>query len=382
MRTRVLHIYRTYYPDPPGGLQEAIRQICLSTQGQGVESEVFALSPEPEPVLLERPEARVMRARSWWAPASCDLGLAASFERFSEAAQRADILHFHFPWPFADLLNLLPVSRQKRRVMSYHADIIRQRTLGTIYRPLMRHTLSSMDRVVATSPNYAHSSNVIQDMVDASKLRIIPLGIQDRAQLTDAASSHSGILERLGVSPNHFVLSLGVLRYYKGLHTLVQAAMDIDAPVVIAGDGPEADNLKSQAHALGLDNVIFAGRVSDAEKDELLASCRLFAFPSHLRSEAFGMALVEASMYAKPMVTCEIGSGMSYVNQHGQTGLIVQPESPVELANAINHLLQDDSLAGALGRGARQRYEEEFSGHAQGRAWSSLYGELTQELDL
>ena len=47
--SKVLNIYKTYFPDPPGGLQEAIRQICLSTSKEFIENTIFTLSPQPEP---------------------------------------------------------------------------------------------------------------------------------------------------------------------------------------------------------------------------------------------------------------------------------------------------------------------------------------------
>lgn len=95
--------------------------------------------------------------------------------------------------------------------------------------------------------------------------------------------------------------------------------------------------------------------------------------PSHLRSEAFGMVLVEAEMFGKPMICCEIGSGTSYVNEHGVTGLVVPPEQPDALAKAMQALLADDALAGRMGQAARARYEAMFSGPALGDAYRSLY---------
>lgn len=102
----------------------------------------------------------------------------------------------------------------------------------------------------------------------------------------------------------------------------------------------------------------------------------MFAFPSHLRSEAFGMVLLEAAMYSKPLVTCEIGSGMSYVNVDGLTGIVIPPESPEALSSAINRLLADPNLAAEMGRAARLRYEALFSGEALGRSYVALYRSL------
>lgn len=373
----VLHVYRTYFPDPPGGLQEAIRQICLATK-KTVDASVFALSPNPRPAELDLPEGRVIRARSWWAPASCDLGSIGSLKKFGEAARQADLLHFHFPWPFADLLNFLSCAKAKPKIITYHSDIVRQRSLLALYRPLMRLTLGSMDAVVATSPKYAATSEALKNYVAPEHLKIIPLGIADRAKGLDASISTSDILGRMKLDGSGFVLALGVLRYYKGLHTLVRAAPLIDAKIVIAGSGPERGALESLAEEIGAKNVVFTGQVTDQERDDLMRACSVFAFPSHLRSEAFGMALVEASMFSKPMICCEIGSGVSFVNQHGVTGLVIPPESPEHLAGAARQLLLDQSLASQMGAAARERYVRLFSDDALGAAYERLYTDVLE----
>ena len=86
---------------------------------------------------------------------------------------------------------------------------------------------------------------------------------------------------------------------------------------------------------LGLSNVVFARQVTAAEKTTLLAHCIALILPSHMRSEAYGMVLVEASIMGKPMVSCEIGTGTSFVNSHEETGLVVMKWTPTIL-NGIN----------------------------------------------
>jgi glycosyltransferase involved in cell wall biosynthesis len=374
---KILHVYRTYFPDPPGGLQEAIRQICLGTKAFGVESRVFTLSPQPFPVEIERPEGVVIRSRSWMAPASCDFGGFDALKQFKSLSAWADVIHYHFPWPFADLLNLF-AARNKPKVMTYHSDIVRQKVLGVFYRPLMRYTLGGMDAVVATSPAYIETSPFLQSLVPRDRLRMIPLGIEDYFVPHAQGGAESGILERLNLIGREFVFALGVLRYYKGFHTLVEAAREIGIPIVIAGSGPEDRRLKDQARSIGADNVIFVGQVTDEEKRDLLRACSLLALPSHLRSEAFGMVLIEASMYAKPMVCCEVGSGTSFVNIDGETGFVVPPENPSELARAINTLIGSPLRATKMGQAARVRYEHLFSGEALGQAYLDLYREVIE----
>lgn len=370
---KVLHVYRTYFPDPPGGLQEAIRQIALATSYSGVQATVFALSPDPDPQVISRSEATVFRAKSWAAPASCDLGAAGALGLFADLAKAADLIHYHFPWPFADVLHL-SVNPQAPAVMTYHSDVVRQRLLGLVYRPVMQRMLGRMQRIVATSPAYAATSPVLSDAAVKDRVRVIPLGIDEASY---PMGDGVGVLNRLGLAEgDHFVLFIGVLRYYKGLHTLIQAAATIGTKIVIAGSGPEQASLKESADSNNLTNVIFAGQVSDSEKVELLKNCTAFVLPSHLRSEAFGMVLVEAEMFGKPVVSCEIGSGTSFVNADGETGFVVPPENPQALASAINTLVGDPVLAEQMGRAARSRYENMFSGPALGAAYVRLYDEV------
>ena len=343
---KVLHVYRTYFPDPPGGLQEAIRQIALATRPQGVDARIFTLSPEPHPEQIQFDEGTVIRAKSWAAPASCDLGGLSSVLAFRKWSAWADVLHFHFPW------------------------------LGTAYEPLMRWMLGSMDAVVATSPAYAATSMALRACVSPERLRTIPLGIAD---YRDSPLSVKGedVLERLALNGKPYFLALGVLRYYKGLHTLIEAAPAIGTPIVIAGSGPERERLAALAKQVGAHNVVFAGQVTHDEKVALLRGCRAMVLPSHLRSEAFGMVLVEAEMFGKPMICCEVGSGTSYVNEHGVTGLVVEPEHPEALAQAMATFLADDALVARMGQAARTRYEAMFSGPALGDAYYRLYRDVS-----
>ena len=378
---KILHIYRTYFPDPPGGLQEAIRQICVSTKKFDTESKIFTLSPNPIPNVISRPEAQVVRAKSFWAPASCDLGGFDAVGQYRELSNWADVIHFHFPWPFADLLNLL-VDCKKPKLMTYHSDIVRQKFLNAVYAPLMRHTMASMDIVVATSPAYIETSPVLRSNVSPKRLRMIPLGIADHSDSVADSTFSNNFLVKWGLTEEPFVLSLGVLRYYKGLHTLLDAASNIRCRIVIAGSGPQEQKLKAQSIALGLDNVVFVGQVTEDEKVVLLRNCYALVLPSNARSEAFGMVLVEASMYAKPMVCCEVGSGTSFVNQDQITGFVVPPESPKDLSMALNKLIDNESLAINMGQAARLRYEDNFSDVVLGQSYINLYRELLKNNQL
>ena len=370
---KILHVYRTYFPDTQGGVEEVIRQICLNSRAFGVESRIFTVSAHPQPKVVSSIEGDIVRAKRNFEIASTGFSLQA-FSEFKRQAEWADIVHYHFPWPFADLLHgVLP--KGTKTVVTYHSDIVRQKALNWIYSPLMRRFLGSVDRIVATSPNYQASSEVLSGYRD--KLEVIPIGLSESSfpKLNVDSSCLQQVENQYGTGYFFFV---GILRYYKGLHLLLEAMKDLPFKLIIAGTGPAEAELHQQAQQLELDNVVFAGFVSDEEKAALMNHAKAVILPSHLRSEAFGVTLVEAAMCGKAMISTEVGTGTSYINLHGQTGLVVKPGSAESLRSAMERLGTDEALCSQFAEQARLRYERLFTGKKMGEAYSRLYADLCQ----
>ncbi len=366
---RVLHVYRTYYPDTQGGLEEAIRQICLNAKPLGTDSRVLSLSPSPTQKVLEREEAQVHRSKLTIDIASCGMSWSA-FRDFRRLVEWADIVHYHHPWPFADALHF--VTRvQKPTILTYHSDIVRQKLLGRIYAPLMNAFLKSMDKIVCTSENYFATSEVLPRF--SEKVEVVPIGISENDEPTSKTADLDSVRKRYG---DQFFLFVGVLRYYKGLHILLDAISNAPYPVVIVGSGPTEAELKAQAKRLGLTNVVFTGYLPDEDKRNLFRLCRGVVFPSYMRSEAFGVTLLEGAMYSKPLISTEVGSGTSHVNVDGQTGLVVPPGSAKALREAMDQLYHRPEMAQLMGKRARERYEQLFTGELMGKRYHELYKEL------
>jgi len=371
-KLRVLHVYRTYYPDTQGGLEEVIRQICQNTLGHGIESRVFTLSADPNPAVVEREEAGVYRFPRTFEVASCGVAVGA-LPGFKRLVDWADIIHYHFPWPFADLLHFLGRIR-KPSVVTYHSDIVRQKSLLRLYRPLMRAFLDRVDAIVPTSQNYFASSEELGRYVE--KVDVIPIGLDDGVYPEVSEQELSSARNRVGEG---FFLFVGVLRYYKGLHILLDALQDTGLKCVIVGAGPVEAELQQHASRLGLDNVQFLGYVGDIEKVALMRLCRAVVFPSHLRSEAFGVTLLEGAMHGKPLISTEIGTGTSYVNLDGVTGFVVPPSDAKDLREAMLRIDHDEALAERMGQAARARYEALFTGRTMGERYARLYGRLVDD---
>ena len=369
---RVLHFYSYYHPDTFGGGEQLINGICRGAAVYGVQSTVLTLSNHPDPVELEVDGHRVVRCKIDFSIRSNRFSFGA-IGRLRELAGEADVLNYHYPWPFGDFAHFCAGIR-KPFVVSYLSDIVKQKLLATLYRPLQNRFLGAADAIVATSPNYLATSEVLQRYRD--KVRLIPIGLDPDEYRPAPAALKARWQAELG---GRFFLFVGVLRYYKGLEYLLEAVRGTGIPVVIVGSGPMQATLHRQARLLGLDQVRFLGRVDEADKRVLLELCYGLVFPSHLRSESFGVSLLEAACYGKPLVSCEIGTGTSYVNAHGITGLVIKPADAAELRAALRRLWDDPALASELGRHARERFLELFQAGDMAAKYVRLYEEVARK---
>lgn len=360
---RILHVFKTYKPDNFAGIERVIWQLAVDGLAYGLHSEIFCLSPNPHPQTVSVDGHLVHRARQDLYLASTGLSLSG-FGEFRRLARDADIIHYHFPWPWMDIAHLL-VRPSKPSVVTYHSDIVRQKSLVRLYAPLQEAFLRSVDTIVATSPNYAKSSPVLQRF--ARKTISIPIG------LASLEAPLQAVLDRWrSIVGEGFFLFLGALRYYKGLTFLVEAAKLTGLPVVIAGEGELFEFIKQQ----NLPNIHLLGSVDEHDKRALLSLCKAFVFPSHLRSEAFGVALLEAAFAGKPMISCEIGTGTSYVNLDGTTGIVVPPGDTAKLAQAMRDLAENQKLCDRYGVAARSRAEGLFSNRSMIKSYRELYNSL------
>ena len=373
MPLHVLHIFKLYLPDLHGGIQEVIRQLChITSERHGVENRVLTVAQGPGNREIALPENLVIRCKMTLDIASTPMSFDMIGE-FKRQLQWADVVHYHFPWPFGEALHLM-YGRKKKSVVTYHSDIYKQCLLKILYAPLMHSFLKSVDGIVVTSQNYLETSS---DLVRHKKrCTVIPLGLDEASYACPPSGLVKSWQEKVG---RDFFFFIGILRYYKGLDVLLEAARDASFKVVIAGTGPLENKLKEQAKQQGLKNVIFAGYVGDADKTALFSLARAVVFPSLFRSEAFGVSLLEGAMFGLPLITTEIGTGTTFVNKKNVTGLVVPPGDAGELRQAMNTLENDKAICITFGRNARKRYEELFTADKMGEQYFALYTKILKE---
>jgi glycosyltransferase involved in cell wall biosynthesis len=366
---KVLHFFKTYYPETMGGVEQVIFQLAEGGAKHGICSEVLSLSKRGASRNIPLEGHLTHTSKLDLHVASTGFSVSA-FRDFAELAKKADIINYHFPWPFMDAVHY--VSRiHKPTVVSYHSDIVKQKTLLKLYQPLMHGFLARVDCIVASSPKYMESSSVLQRFKD--KVTVIPIGL-DRNTYPHVSSEKLSYWKAL--LPERFFLFVGALRYYKGLDYLLEAACKARFPIAIVGQGPMESELKAKAKQLGITNIHFLGGLPDVDKTALLMLCYGLVFPSHLRSEAFGISLLEAAMFGKPLISCEIGTGTTYINIAGETGLVIPPCDSDALAQAMITLWENPEESKAMGRRAELRFEQLFTAERMVESYAKVYRSL------
>lgn len=384
---RILHIYKDYHP-VIGGIENHVRLLAEAQARRGLEVSVLVTGLSASTTITEMSGVRVVRAGRLAHVASTPLSLAffAQLRRL-----RADVAHLHFPYPPGEVGNLL-LRPGRRTVITYHSDVIRQRGILRLYQPLLQQILRQADRIIATSPEYIRSSPYLREV--AGKCAVVPLGIDptpflrpdDRAEIMrrrfqmaphqnpmpagpPAVGAKSFTIRELATPPDQavhpqqpLVLFVGRLRYYKGLEFLLEAMRDIEATLLVIGSGPMAGAWQELARNRGLaGRVHFLGEVADDELPAYYQAADVFVLPASHRSEAFGVVQLEAMAAGKPVVSTDLGTGTSFVNQDGLTGFVVPPRDAQALARAVNRLLADPGLRHTMGEQGRRRVLEHFT---------------------
>jgi rhamnosyl/mannosyltransferase len=364
---KILHIYKDYYP-VIGGMENHIRMLAEAQVRQGYEVTVLVTHPSLRTKVEEINGVLVIKAGRLATLASTPLSISLPLLL---RHQYPDIAHLHFPYPLGELSQLF-FGQAPHVVITYQSDIVRQKGLLRFYRPLLWRILHRADRIIATSPTYIESSLYLSQL--RYKCTVIPLGIEIERFLHASPSEVQQIKNTYG-SP--LILFVGRLRYYKGLQYLIRAMAEIPCTLLIIGRGPMEAELRHLTGSLNLSKkVFFLGEVRDENLTAYYHSSDIFVLPASERSEAFGTVQIEAMASGVPVVCTELGTGTSFVNVHGETGLVVPPRDPGALARAILTLIQDEQLRREMGKNARQRAFQEFSLQTMVDRITSLYREV------
>lgn len=352
IKARVLQIYKVFYPDLFGGIPyiiDAIRKVAP----ERIEHQVLVCSDKDT-----TPSTGVLRVHSFGNLFS--LPFAPTYPlKLYRALQSVDISILHAPFLFGDLIFGLGMRRNVRLIVFWHSEIIRQKWLLPVIRPLIRRTLRRAESIFVSHPSVIDSSATLEGF--RQKISVIPFPIDlskyelNESDLNEVAS----LRERYGP---RLVVACGRLVSYKGFDILIEAAKKIEAQFVIVGDGVDRESLERQIVSCGLTKrVHLVGSLPHRELICHLHAAHVFAFPSVTSAETFGIAQLEAMACGCPVVNSNLPTAVPHVARDQQEGITVAPGDIGELVAAVEHLLNDPALAKKLGQNGKERVKSDFA---------------------
>jgi glycosyltransferase involved in cell wall biosynthesis len=359
MTGRPLHIL--FFSESPvyGGAEEYVYQV-IRALGNGrftftfLHEESSALGDFP--ARLEKAGARIEKVRK--IQGKWDVGgFLRHVRRFRRLSP--DIVHFNQSNPYTQQYSVVAArcAGVRNLVAIYH--LTPRQATGTLRgKCFERLVMRLLSRVLVSSGQNREEMCGGFPGADG-KVEVMQNGIEDPGP--HPASEVDQLKRELGIPEGKCVISAaGRLTPQKGFSILLDAAALLrrdDIALVIAGEGPERDELEERARQVDLrGRVTFAGFQRDVGK--LFWASDLVAIPSFYEGQPF--VLLEAMAAGKAVVASDV-YGMREAVVDGETGMLIPPGSPIELARALAVLIDDPGLSCEMGRRARRRYEEYYT---------------------
>jgi glycosyltransferase involved in cell wall biosynthesis len=364
----ILHLGK-FFPPAKGGMETVLALLCEGTS-RAVRNRAIVANQAFGTVYERIGHTDVVRVGTVMKSGAVAVCPAMPLHLSREAA---DAIVIHEPNPMGLIAYYIARPRAPL-IVWFHSEVIRPTwQYRLFYEPILDFALERATRIVVASPTLAASAPALERW--RSKCVVIPYGV----------SSAADEVNRPADLPSHsrrrpLVLFVGRLVAYKGAHVLLEAVRGLDVDVVLVGDGPLRAKLERTARDLGVDDrVTFAGEVGTDALRAFYRACDLFVLPSVTRQEAFGMVQIEAMACGKPVISTDLGTGVSWVNQHRETGLVVPPEDAKALRDAIETLAGDTAVRAAFGEAARRRAKSVFHADRMIEATLNLYGEVVHQ---
>lgn len=362
---KILLVNKAYHPHI-GGVETVVRQLAVHMARSGHEVCVLCFGERDE--TGESEGVRILRAAPLARVGSAPVGLDF-VRKFRRLSMRADVINLHSPNPMGELAALM-CGTNKKIISTYHGDAQRPEFLLPGYDLLMRRFFRVCAAVAVSSPKLAASSRVLS--AAAPKTTVIPLGIPIE-KFAEGRGAERG-------ARNAFtVMFAGRLVYYKGIPVLLDALSRLkkdgsDISALIMGSGPLEKEIKNIIAGEQLENRV---TVLPHQPDDLYraafkgADC--FVLPSTHRTEAYGIVLIEAMASGLPVISTELGTGTSWINENGRTGLVIPPGNGRALADAIKYLAEHDEERKKMAAAALARANALFDEKKMFGAYEKLF---------
>jgi PEP-CTERM/exosortase A-associated glycosyltransferase len=225
--------------------------------------------------------------------------------------------------------------------------------------------------------------DIVARGIPEQKVTVIPNAV-DIEKFSVGGTGDAALRQQLGLDGHRIIGFIGSFYAYEGLDLLLQAFPAIlkaapDVRLLLVGGGPQDDSLKKLAAGLGIqDKIIFTGRVPHDQVQRYYDLVDILAYPRHsmrLTELVTPLKPLEAMAQGRLLVASDVG-GHKELIQNGKTGILFKAEDPQALANAVLHLLAEESSWPELRAAARQFVEAERNWPKSVSNYVAIYNRL------
>lgn len=353
-------IIAKYHPLSSGGIERAVHTLSegLARRGHEIDVLCFDLQKKPQASMLSVKYNIISfdeRLNFFSNPININHLIT-----LKKIVRNYDLIHVHSPHPLPEML-LTQINQKPPMVATIHSHVFKPKSLAMIYNEFHYKFLSKVSKIIV--PSKQHIQFIPNLKHELKRIEVVPFGMPSYASSEQPRGKD--------------ILFVGRLVKYKGLFNLINAMKNTSFNLSIAGDGPLKNKLQSHINACGLNQqVTLLGDVSAENLKPLYNDHKLLVLPSIDKRECFGIVLIEAMSAGMPVITTNLNTGVNYVNQHEETGLVVDPNNTQQLAEAIKRILSNPSLQEYFSKNSLERYQSLFAVSKMIDSHERIYREL------
>jgi glycosyltransferase involved in cell wall biosynthesis len=354
-------VVNSFFPPWRGGAETYTHELSKSLVSRGHQVSVVCTADPLEPGTSDVDGVQIRRLRQ-----TTRIYGTPIMEKLRETLLEMDanILHANFPSPYI-AYSVARVSSQRRvpAVLTWHNDLPAV-TIGAGIliemhdRLVLPYYIRKYRRVISTTETYVRHSRILSKL--GSQVTVVPNGVD--CEKFNPRNDRAPIRYQFDLRDRFtllFVAALTKWHGYKGLDTLLAGLSivlkkGLDPVLLVVGDGSLKENYRQLAQRLNIQrSVVFAGDAPDWELPLYYAAADTLVLPSKNMSEGFGLTLLEANATGLPVIATCVG-GVPSVVKDGYNGLLVRPNDPPSMADAICRMITDHTGQEEMGRNGRR----------------------------
>ena len=365
----------SYYPIM-GGAESVIRNLSIKLNKIGIQTDVMTFNMNqkwrPQWQAKEQKEDGIdifkIPALNWFPMKHSDritFGINLIPGRFRNHLKKYDIIHFHGEDLTFPLFSHMVTKPKIFHSHGFSFDFYKRYFLSRfIFKNIANLYISISLRM---------TNEYTQLGIPRSKIRYLPNGVDTRLFRPD------------GEKDSNLILFVGRVTFDKGLHVLLDSLRKVKRRVHLVIIGPSSWDTAyfkdiqqriADENRKGLHKITYLGALEKTAVAKWLRKASIFVSPSF--REAFGMTILEALSSGSAAIATDVG-GVADVIRHGQNGLLIPPNNAMQLAESIEHLLDDEDTRNRLAQTGRKSVLWNFSQEVIVNRLVGIYKEITRQ---